>query len=181
MALTAIASQLCHPTFSCFLNPSKILKYIPKNLTHSNIITRRVATIAAVNTILLARETMFNMDVASAFDFRMTVPDQTPEEAEGTIKDHARELLEVKDLIESEQWRDAQKALRKSSSYLKQDIYTLIQAKPGSERPPLRLLYSNLFNNVTRLDYAARSKDVVGCKESFQNIVVFLDDILSKL
>ncbi|KAF9622070.1 hypothetical protein IFM89_029354 [Coptis chinensis] len=119
MALTAIASQPCHPTFSCFLNPSKILKYIPKNLTHSNIITRRIATIAVVNTILLARETRFNMDVASAFDFRMTVPDQTPEEAEGTIEDHARELLEVKDLIESEQWRDAQKELRRSSSYLK--------------------------------------------------------------
>ncbi|KAF9589343.1 hypothetical protein IFM89_022679 [Coptis chinensis] len=40
----------------------------------------------------------------------------------------------------------------RSSSYLKQDIYTLIQAKPGSEKPPLRLLYSKLFNNVTRVE-----------------------------
>ncbi|KAF9619737.1 hypothetical protein IFM89_009079 [Coptis chinensis] len=92
------------------------------------------------------------MDVASAFDFRMMVPDRTlKKKREGSIEDHARELLEVKDLIESEQWHDAQKELRRSSSYLKQDIYTLIQAKPGSEKPPLRLLYSKLFNNVTRV------------------------------
>ncbi|OVA08935.1 Photosystem II PsbQ [Macleaya cordata] len=111
----------------------------------------------------------------------MTVPDQTIEEAETGIKTHVQDLLNVKELIELESWRETQKALRRSSSYLKQDIYTLIQAKPGNQRPLLRKLYSELFNNVTRLDYAARSKDAILVRKCYENIVVALDDILPKL
>ena len=81
--------------------------------------------------------------------FRMTVPDQTVEEAESGIREHAMSLVQVKPLLESESWKDAQKELRKSSSYLKQDIYTIIQGKPGPERAQLRILYSKLFNDVT--------------------------------
>ncbi|CBI31764.3 unnamed protein product, partial [Vitis vinifera] len=74
-----------------------------------------------------------------------------------------------------------QKALRKSSSLLKQDIYTIIQSKPGSMRPQLRKLYSNLFNNVTRLDYAARDNDATQVWEYYEKIAITLDDILSRI
>lgn len=107
-----------------------------------------VATMAEV---LVAGEAIFYTRTANGFDFRMVAPDQTIEEAESGIKDHALALLEVKALIESKEWKDMQKALRKRSSLLKQDIYTIIQSKPGSQRPQLRKLYSNLFNNVTRV------------------------------
>lgn len=152
MGLTTITLQAGYPSlspkFTCFQNPSP--RIISKPI-HSSAVSRRLASIAAVSTILLARGALFNIEKASAFDFRLTVPDQTPEEAQGVIRQHAEDLLEVKDILQSESWRDAQKALRKSSSLLKQDIYTLIQAKPGSERPQLRTLYSQLFNNVTRV------------------------------
>ncbi|KAI3521846.1 hypothetical protein L1887_11321 [Cichorium endivia] len=113
--------------------------------------------------------------------FRMTVPDQTVEEAENGIREHAMNLVQVKDLLELESWKEAQKELRKSASYLKQDIYTIIQGKPGMERAQLRNLYSKLFNDVTGLDYAARDKDVPRVWKLYEDIVVTLDDILSKV
>lgn len=89
----------------------------------------------------------------------------------------------MKELLEEDEssWREAQRALRNRSALLKQDIYTIIQGKPGSERPLLRKMYSTLFNSVSRLDYAARDKDVTRVWQSYDNIVMALDDILPKL
>ncbi|KAK9115636.1 hypothetical protein Sjap_014583 [Stephania japonica] len=149
-----------------------------KNLNNqTGLINRRRAI--ALTTSTLA--TLVNAEKGSCFDFRMTVPDQTLEEAESMIRGHAQELLSVRDLIEEESWREAQRELRKSSAYLKQDVYTIIQAKPGGERPLLRKLYSQLFNNVTRLDYAARSENVAQVWVCYNNIVTALNDILSRL
>ncbi|KAL0357352.1 UNVERIFIED_CONTAM: hypothetical protein Scaly_1420900 [Sesamum calycinum] len=118
---------------------------------------------------------------ATAFDFRMTVPDQTVEEAESGIQPHAQRLVGVKDLLMAESWKEAQKVLRKSSSLLKQDMYTIIQAKPAEERGRLRKLYSELFNGVTKLDYAARDEDRIRVWECYDRVVSSLHHILSTL
>ena len=141
------------PTFICHLKPSFLLRENPEKVPKSNF-TRRIGAIATMAKVLLAREAIFNVKIANGFDFKMVAPGQTLEEAESGIRGHALALLQVKALIESEAWKDMQKALRKSSSLLKQDIYTIIQSKPGSMRPQLRKLYSNLFNNVTRVSSA---------------------------
>nr|DAD32618.1 TPA_asm: hypothetical protein HUJ06_011469 [Nelumbo nucifera] len=186
MALSLVLSQsyqnfLSTNSTRCPKSSSKFSS-IPQNLLQTQNIRRRKATAAGLATVvLLAREAIFCPNVAYSFDFRITAPDQTLEEAESTIRAHAQDLLDVKDLIAIESWGEAQKALRKSSSYLKQDIYTIIQAKPGIERPQLRKLYSLLFNNVTRLDYAARSKDIAQAQECYENIVAALGDILSRI
>ncbi|XP_027344457.1 psbQ-like protein 3, chloroplastic isoform X2 [Abrus precatorius] len=112
---------------------------------------------------------------------RFVAPGQTIEEALSGVKDHAQDLLQVRELLESESWKAAQKTLRQSSALLKKDIYTIIQNKPGIERPPLRKLYSTLFNNVTRLDYAARDKDGPQVWQCYENIVVAVYDILSRI
>lgn len=96
-------------------------------------------------------------EVAEGFELNMVAPDQTIEEAESGIRVHAEALLGIKSLIETGSWGEAQKVLRRNSSYLKQDIYTIIQGKPGSERPELRKLYSNLFSNATRVSSAYSS------------------------
>uniref|UniRef100_A0A0F7GY29 PQL-like protein n=1 Tax=Acorus calamus var. americanus TaxID=263995 RepID=A0A0F7GY29_ACOCI len=116
-------------------------------------ITRRIATTTALTTFILAREATLNSNTASSFQLSFTAPDQTPEEAEAGIRIHAKDLL-------------------------RQDLYTIIQAKPGSQRQQLRKLYSMLFNDVTRLDYAARDKDAVRVQEYYDNIVAALDRIL---
>ncbi|KAL8134923.1 psbQ-like protein 3, chloroplastic [Apium graveolens] len=118
---------------------------------------------------------------AHAFDFSLTVPDQTVEEAEAGIKSHAQSLLQVKEILELESWKEAQKDLRRSSALLKQDLYTIIQSKPPTQRPQLRNLYSVLFNNVSQLDYAARDKDVTRVNECYDNIVVALNEFFSLL
>lgn len=103
------------------------------------------------------------------------------EEAESGIESHAKSLIEVKDLLMAESWREAQKQLRKSSALLKQDIYTITQAKSAAERPRLRKLYAELFNAVTRLDYAARDKDRIRVRDSYHAILLSLHAILSTL
>nr|AQX44185.1 psbQ-like protein 3 [Apostasia odorata] len=143
---------------------------------------RTAATLALSSSSIIAKEG-FSSTSSSAFsfDFSFTVPDQTIEEAESGIKKHAQQLLNIREFIDSQSWRAAQTALRESSSRLKQDLYIIIQAKPGGQRPLLRKLYSNLFNNVTQLDYAARSKDAVAVKECYDNIVSTLNEIFAKI
>ncbi|KAK0596887.1 hypothetical protein LWI29_019887 [Acer saccharum] len=177
MALRPLVSKHnVYPTFTCYQEPSFRSKETLRKVLQSNISRRTMAS-----TVLLAREAIFSGGIANAFDFRMVAPDQTVQQAESGIRDHVRSLLQVKALLESQSWSEAQKTLRTSSSYLKQDIYTLIQIKPASERPQLRELYSDLFNNVTKLDYATRDKDVSRVWQFYENIVVALDGILSTI
>ncbi|XP_051218320.1 psbQ-like protein 3, chloroplastic [Lolium perenne] len=114
-------------------------------------------------------------------DLRITIPEQSSEEAEANVRTHARNLVRVKEYIDARSWRELQAALRASASNLKQDLYAIIQAKPGSQRPELRRLYSELFNSVTRLDYAARDKDEVQVKECYGNIVAAIDQIFARI
>ncbi|CAN4088358.1 unnamed protein product [Withania somnifera] len=117
-----------------------------------------------------------NQQNANAFDFRITTAEQTVEEAENGIQMHAHNVLQVKELLEAESWKEA---LRKSSSLLKQDIYTIIQAKQRPEE--WRKMYSILFNNVPRMNFAARDKDVPRVLECYDNIVLVLNNLLIRL
>ncbi|PON56677.1 Oxygen-evolving enhancer protein [Parasponia andersonii] len=123
----------------------------------------------------------FNGKLANGLDLELVAPDQTLEEAQSGIRGHALALLQVKAFIDSESWGEAQKALRRSSAYVKQDFYTIIQGRPASERPQLRKLYFDLFNNVTKLDYAARDKDASRVLQCYHNIVMTINDILSRV
>ncbi|XP_058781986.1 psbQ-like protein 3, chloroplastic [Vicia villosa] len=131
--------------------------------------------------LIISGECIFRTENANAFDFGLVAPDQTIEEAQDVVRVHAQDLLQIGDLLKSESWKVAQKELRRSSALLKKDIYTIIQSKPGKERPELRKLYSTLFNNVTRLDYAARDKDGAEVWQRYENIVVTMNDILSRI
>lgn len=180
MAPPALTLQSTHhPKFTCNLTHFRSNCTPQSFLSQSS--TRRVAVTVTFTAFFLAKEAFSSSNIASSFDFRMTVPDQTLEEAEMGIRGHAQELLQIKALIDSELWIDTQKALRESSPSLKQDLYTIIQAKPGSQRPLLRKLYSKLFNSVTRLDYAARSKDAAAVQECYDNIRSTLDDIFTMI
>ncbi|CAB4271920.1 unnamed protein product [Prunus armeniaca] len=171
---------LFNPTFSCCLKPSVQFREKPLKDFEFNI-KRRIGAIAAVSWALMAAKEAIFVEAANGFDLQLVAPGQTIEEAESGIKGHAQALLQVKELIDLESWREVQIALRKSSAVLKQDIYTLIQAKPANERPQLRKLYSDLFNNVTRLDYAARDKDASYIRQCYENIVAVLNQVLSRI
>lgn len=168
------------PPLTCNLKPS----FRSRGTSSKGVqykLSRRIGAMVTMASVLLAREAIFSENIANGFDLTMTAPEQTLEEAESVIRSHAQNLLEVKALLELDSWREAQKALRRSSGYLKHDIYTIIQGKPGSERPQLRKLYSYLFNNVMRLDYAVRDRDTTRIWECYGNVVVALDDFLSRI
>lgn len=83
---------------------------------------------------------------ANAIDFNMT---------------SAQRLVRVNEMLKSDAWKEAQKKLRKSSYLLKQDLYTIIQAKPGnSKASPDEILYQSVQQcNRTRLRGVGRGCD----------------------
>uniref|UniRef100_A0A0F7GX06 PQL-like protein n=1 Tax=Geranium phaeum TaxID=379952 RepID=A0A0F7GX06_9ROSI len=167
-------------TVSSHQKHSSESREVTSSLTQSKL-SRRIGAIATMASVLLAGDAVFNKERANGFDFGYVVPDQTIEQAESGVRAHARDLLEVKPLLESESWKLAQKELRRSSSYLSQDFYTIINNRPGSQRPQLRQIYNKIFTNVSSLDYAARDRDEARVWECYNNIVIALDDMLSKI
>lgn len=156
----AIKSLLLHayynPTFtSCCLKRRSLSQN-----SESNNFSKRRGIVTTMVSIASSMALSFDGKFASALDMRMVAPEQTVEEAESGVRGHAHGLLEVKGLIDSESWSDAQKFLRKSSSYLKRDLYTIIQGRPSSERPQLRKLYFDLFSNVTKVSAFAFSLSI---------------------
>lgn len=141
--------------------------------------TRRKLTTALLITLFQVQPdfSILRPPPAAAFDLGILAPDQTLEEAELMAKVHARDLFGMKSLIEKESWREVQIVLRESGSGLKQDMYTIIQCLPGEKRAEMRRFYSLLFNNVTRMDYAARRKDADAVLEHYNNIVELLNHI----
>ncbi|XP_066348462.1 psbQ-like protein 3, chloroplastic [Miscanthus floridulus] len=142
---------------------------------------RRLATAAGAAVLASQLLPPVASSAAGTFDLRLTLPEKSSEEAEAVVRTHARNLLGVKRFIDAGAWRELQAALRASASNLKQDLYAIIQARPTGQRPELRRLYSDLFNSVTSLDYAARDKDEVQVQERYGNIVSALDEIFAKI
>ncbi|MED6125282.1 hypothetical protein PIB30_067116 [Stylosanthes scabra] len=175
-----MTTQLHFPPFTSSCCVSKLNKpYSHQNPNKNELLSLKMSK--RVGVFLSLASLILRTQSASAFEFKFVAPDQTIEEAESGVRGHAQNLLQVKDLLELESWKSAQKALRSSSALLKKDIYTIIQNKPGVERPPLRKLYSTLFNNVTRLDYAARDQDIPEIWQRYENIVVAVNEILSRI
>ncbi|EAZ31377.1 hypothetical protein OsJ_15504 [Oryza sativa Japonica Group] len=142
---------------------------------------RRLAASLLASQLLLLPAAATSVAGAFEFDLRITVPEQSGEEAQAVVKLHARNLVPFKGLIDARSWRELQGALRSSAANLKQDLYAIIQASPASRRPELRRLYSDLFNSVTSLDYAARDKDELRVQEYYSNMITSLDEIFSKI
>ncbi|KAG2573447.1 psbQ-like protein 3, chloroplastic [Panicum virgatum] len=146
--------------------------------------SRRLAAASAAALVasrLLAPAASSAAAGAGAFDLRITLPEQSSEEAEAVVRVHARNLLRVKPLADAGAWRELQAALRASASNLKQDLYAIIQARPAGQRPDLRRLYSDLFNSVTSMDYAARDKDEVHVQEYYSKMASALEEIFAKI
>lgn len=154
-------AQLFPPFTTCCVNKlnKPFFQENPQKKELSLKISKRVGFLGLA-ALIFGGDGMLRTQSAGAFEFRFVVPDQTIEEAESGVRGHAQDLLQVKGLLELESWKEAQKALRLSSALLKKDIYTIIQNKPGVERPQLRKLYSTLFNNVTRVSAAVT---YIGC------------------
>ncbi|XP_071719747.1 oxygen-evolving enhancer protein 3-2, chloroplastic-like [Rutidosis leptorrhynchoides] len=105
----------------------------------------------------------------------------TPTEAAARAKESAKEIINVKELIDKKAWPYVQNDLRSKSEYLRFDLNTIIASKPKDEKKVLKDLTGKLFQNMADLDYAAKMKSSADAEKSYAAAVSSLNDVLSKL
>uniref|UniRef100_A0A0D6R6Z0 Oxygen-evolving enhancer protein 3 n=1 Tax=Araucaria cunninghamii TaxID=56994 RepID=A0A0D6R6Z0_ARACU len=105
----------------------------------------------------------------------------TPAQAAARVKESAKDIMNVKELIDKKAWPYVQNDLRLKASYLRYDLNTVISAKPKEEKKPLKVLTSKLFDVIDSLDYAARQKSKPMAEKYYAQTVSALNDVLAKL
>ncbi|XP_020591037.1 oxygen-evolving enhancer protein 3, chloroplastic-like [Phalaenopsis equestris] len=105
----------------------------------------------------------------------------TPAEAAKRAKESAKDILNVKELIDKKQWPYVKNDLRLKASYLRYDLNTVIAAKPKEEKTALKQLTSKLFSTIDDLDHAAKIKSSTEAEKYYTETKSALDDLLAKL
>ncbi|CAO2842818.1 unnamed protein product [Amaranthus hypochondriacus] len=105
----------------------------------------------------------------------------SPTEAAQRAKDSAKEILNVKSLIDKKAWPYVQNDLRLRAEYLRFDLKTVISAKPKDEKKSLQVLTNKLFDDINNLDHAAKIKSSPEAEKYYAQTVSSLNDVLSKL
>ncbi|KAI5066458.1 hypothetical protein GOP47_0019082 [Adiantum capillus-veneris] len=105
----------------------------------------------------------------------------SPSDAAARAKESAKDIVNVKALIDKKAWPYVQNDLRLKASYLRFDINTVIASKSKAEKKALKPLVDKLFDEINNLDYAARSKSVPNANKYYSTTVSSLNDVLAKL
>ncbi|XP_042521338.1 oxygen-evolving enhancer protein 3-1, chloroplastic-like [Macadamia integrifolia] len=126
-----------------------------------------------------------NSDVPRDLDLplkdRFFIQPLTPAEAAQRAKESAKEILNVKELIDKKAWPYVQNDLRLKASYLRYDLNTVISAKPKDQKKPLKDLIGDLFKTIDDLDHAAKIKSTPEAEKYYAATVSKLNDVLSKI
>ncbi|XP_042475902.1 oxygen-evolving enhancer protein 3-1, chloroplastic-like [Macadamia integrifolia] len=126
-----------------------------------------------------------NSDVPRDLDLplkdRFYIQPLTPAEAAQRAKESAKEILNVKELIDKKAWPYVQNDLRLKASYLRYDLNTVISAKPKDQKKPLKDLIGDLFKTIDDLDHAAKIKSTPEAEKYYAATVSKLNDVLSKI
>ncbi|KAK1364827.1 Oxygen-evolving enhancer protein 3-2, chloroplastic [Heracleum sosnowskyi] len=104
-----------------------------------------------------------------------------PTEAAARAKDSAKDIINVKELIDKKAWPYVQNDLRSKAEYLRYDLNTVISAKPKDEKKLLKELTGKLFQVINDLDYAAKKKSTPKAEKAYAETVTALNDVLAKL
>ncbi|WOH09159.1 hypothetical protein DCAR_0728614 [Daucus carota subsp. sativus] len=104
-----------------------------------------------------------------------------PVEAAARAKDSAKDIINVKELIDKKAWPYVQNDLRSKAEYLRYDLNTVISAKPKDEKKLLKELAGKLFQVINELDYAAKTKSTPKAEKAYAETVTALNDVLAKL
>ncbi|XP_008776116.2 oxygen-evolving enhancer protein 3-1, chloroplastic-like [Phoenix dactylifera] len=104
-----------------------------------------------------------------------------PAEAAARAKESAKDIVNLKELIDKKQWPYVQNDLRLKASYLRYDLNTVIDAKPKEEKKPLKELAGKLFATIDELDHAAKIKSTPEAEKYYAATKSALDDVLAKI
>ncbi|XP_028796048.1 oxygen-evolving enhancer protein 3, chloroplastic-like [Neltuma alba] len=105
----------------------------------------------------------------------------SPTEAAQRVKESAKDIINVKELIDKKAWPYVQNDLRLKAEYLRYDLNTVISAKPKDQKKSLKELSSKLFQDISNLDHAAKIKSTPQAEKYYADTVSTLNDVLSKL
>ncbi|KAI9199167.1 hypothetical protein LWI28_028544 [Acer negundo] len=105
----------------------------------------------------------------------------TPTQAAQRAKESAKEIVNVKQLIDQKAWPYVQNDLRLRAGYLRYDLNTVISAKPKDQKQTLKELTGKLFQTISNLDHAAKIKSTPEAEKYYAQTVSSLNDVLSKL
>ncbi|KAJ0018524.1 hypothetical protein Pint_09993 [Pistacia integerrima] len=105
----------------------------------------------------------------------------SPSEAARRAKESAKDILNVKGLIDKKAWPYVQNDLRLKAEYLRYDLNTVISAKPKDEKKSLKDLTGKLFQTISSLDHAAKIKSTPEAEKYYAETVSTLNDVLAKL
>lgn len=75
----------------------------------------------------------------------------SPSEAAQRAKESAKEILNVKTLIDKKAWPYVQNDLRLRAEYLRFDLKTVISSKPKEEKQSLKQLTDKLLNDINNV------------------------------
>ncbi|KAI4304297.1 hypothetical protein MLD38_039828 [Melastoma candidum] len=104
-----------------------------------------------------------------------------PTEAAQRAKESAKDILNVKSLIDKKAWPYVQNDLRLKAEYLRYDLNTVISAKSKDEKKSLKELTGKLFQIISDLDHAAKIKSTPEAEKYYAATVSTLNDVLAKL
>ncbi|KAG1368237.1 oxygen-evolving enhancer protein 3-1, chloroplastic [Cocos nucifera] len=104
-----------------------------------------------------------------------------PAEAAARLKESAKDIMNIKELIDKKQWPYVQNDLRLKAGYLRYDLNTVISAKPKEEKKPLKELVGKLFDTIDELDHAAKIKSTEEAEKFYAETKSALADVLAKI
>ncbi|KAF8096986.1 hypothetical protein N665_0298s0050 [Sinapis alba] len=120
-------------------------------------------------------------DLGLALKERFYLQPLPPTEAVARAKESAKEIVNVKSLIDKKAWPYVQNDLRLRASYLRYDLNTIISSKSKDEKKSLKELTGKLFDTINNLDYAAKKKSTPDAEKYYSETVSTLNDVLAKL
>ncbi len=112
---------------------------------------------------------------------RFFIQPLTPAQAAVRAKESAKEIIEVKSLIDKKAWPYVQNDLRLRAEYLRYDLNTVIASKPKDEKKSLQQLTGKLFSTISDLDHAAKIKSTPEAQKYYAATVSTLNDVLAKI
>merc|ERR1711976_932901 len=89
--------------------------------------------------------------------------------------------LEVPSYIKKAYWTEARESLRLRVGTLRFDLNTLVEAKPRAEKKIAVAAKKQFFNDVEKVDYAIREKNMENAIKAYEIAVKSLDAVLANV